>query len=291
LDEYRLVEEKLVDGIPEPNKKPLDEDVPEVGIVMHADIAIAPRLHDITAAIRATQVIRLIIFPLGDFANRRKSAAVARDNSLELGRPPRCMLTSTPRERPLTMEPAGYSTRARDWTAMTVKRAVLLAVCAGAATGCFWEKRPTQVMVTPVTGDVHPAKPPDCVMPVLTQEPTVAYQQIAIVEAWADVNESPDNVLPELKRQACATGAQALLIVSGKKQDPKSLLYGVTPNESETEVSSENRTANGSATYINKMQYRPRVGEEGHTGYYIDAIAIDYVNGANTAASGQPSGP
>ena len=46
-------------------------------------------------------------------------------------------------------------------------------------------------------------------------------------------------MLPELKRQACATGAQALLIVSGKKQNEKTQLYGVTPNEIETGVTSE----------------------------------------------------
>ena len=112
------------------------------------------------------------------------------------------------------------------------------------------------------------------------------------MEAWADVNEDPAKVLPELKRQACATGAQALLIVSGKKQDVKSLLYGVTPNESETQVTLgqtalRTRPPNTSI----RCSIRPRVGEDGHTGYYIDALAIDYVTGANTAAAGQPSKP
>jgi hypothetical protein len=288
LDEYRLVEEKLVVGIPAPNEKPLDEELLEAGSVMHADMAIAPRLHKITAAIRMIRVMQSIIFPGGGFANRRESAAAARTNLLELGRPPRTVLASTPRESQ-AMEPVGYLTRSHSWTAVT--SAVLVALCAGAAAGCFSEKRPTQVMVTPVTTDVHQAKPPDCDMPVLTQEPTAAYRQIAIVEAWADVNEAPAHVLPELKRQACATGAQALLIVGGKKQDVKSLLYGVTPNETETKVSSENRGPNGAAEYINKMQYRPRIGEEGHTGYYIDAIAIDYVAGDNTAAAVQPPKP
>jgi hypothetical protein len=57
LDEYRLVEEKLVGGIPAPNEKPLDEELLEAGSVMHADIASAPRLHDITPAIRTTRAI------------------------------------------------------------------------------------------------------------------------------------------------------------------------------------------------------------------------------------------
>jgi hypothetical protein len=39
------------------------------------------------------------------------------------------------------------------------------------------------------------------------------------------------------------------------------------------------------------MQYKPKLGEEGHTGYYVDALAIDYAPSANTAATGQPSKP
>ncbi|MGH7914630.1 MAG: hypothetical protein ACREPW_08275 [Candidatus Binataceae bacterium] len=57
MDEYPLVEEKPVDGIPAPNEKPLDEELLEVGTVMHADIAIAPRLHKTIAAICATRLM------------------------------------------------------------------------------------------------------------------------------------------------------------------------------------------------------------------------------------------
>ena len=179
------------------------------------------------------------------------------------------------------MEPVGHFTRSHRWN--VVAGATLLAACAGAAAGCFTDKRPTQVMVTQVATTIKPAKPPDCDMPVLTEEPATGYQELAIVEAWSDVNEDPAKVLPELKRKACATGAQALLVVSGKKQSDKKLLYGVTPNESETGVTSKNRTPNQAGDYINKMQYIPRIGEGGHIGYYIDALAIDYAAGANTA--------
>jgi hypothetical protein len=253
---------------------------------MHADIAIAPRLHKIMAAIRAIRVMLLIIFPRQNFANRPKSPR-RRAKPLELGWPLRTVLASTSRGEQ-AMDPVRHLTRSQRWTA--VAGALLLGGCAGAAAGCF-DKRPTQVLVTQVAPAIHPAKPPDCDMPVLTEEPTAGYQQIAIVEAWADVNEDPAKVVPELKRQACATGAQALLIVSGKKQDVHSQLYGVTPNETETEVTSTNRTPNQSGDYINKMQYKPKLGEEGHTGYYVDALAIDYASGANTAATGQPSKP
>jgi hypothetical protein len=186
------------------------------------------------------------------------------------------------------MRAAGNSTRARIRDAFAA--AALLAACAGALSGCF-DHRPTEVMVTQVAATIHPAKPPDCNMPVLTQEPAAGYQQVAIVEAWADVNEDPSAVLPELKRKACGTGAQALLLLGGKKQDERSQLYNVTPNESEAEVTSTNRTPNQTGDYINKMQYTPKVGEQGHMGYYIDALAIDYNSGASTAATGQPAAP
>jgi hypothetical protein len=207
---------------------------------------------------------------------------------LELGQPPRTVLASTAQESQ-AMEPVQHFTRSHRWTALA--SALLLAAIAGVTDGCFTDKRPTQVLVTPVSTDIHPAKPPDCDMPVLTAEPAAGYQELAIVEAWSDVNEDPAKVLPELKRQACATGAQALLIVSGKKQNEKTQLYGVTPNETETGVTSSNRTPNQAGDYINKMQYTPKVGEGGHIGYYIDALAIDYAAGDNATATGQQPKP
>src|SRR5260370_32900324 len=113
------------------------------------------------------------------------------------------------------MDPVLHLTRSQRWTA--VAGALLLGGCAGAAAGCF-DKRPTQVLVTQGAPAIHPAKPPDCDMPVLTEEPTAGYQQLAIVEAWADVNEDPAKVVAELKRHARANGAQPVLIGNGKQQ-------------------------------------------------------------------------
>jgi len=187
------------------------------------------------------------------------------------------------------MEPVQPLTRPHGWIA--IAGVLLLAGSVGVAAGCFTDKRPTQVLVTPVSTEIHAAKPPDCDMPVLTQEPATGYQELAIVEAWSDVNEDPAKILPELKRQACATGAQALLIVSGKKQNEKTQLYGVTPNETETAVTAGNAVTDQAGTYINKMQYTPKIGEGGHIGYYLDALAIDFGARANTAAAGQQPKP
>jgi hypothetical protein len=145
-------------------------------------------------------------------------------------------------------------------------------------------------MVTPVSTVMRPAKPPDCNMPVLTDEPTVPFQQVAIVEAWADISKGQTDILPELKRQACSTGADALLIVGGKKQDVKSLLYGATPNETETQVTATNSGANQAGQYIKMMEHTRRIGEPGHRGYYIDAAAIEYVT-AKAATAGSSTNP
>ena len=171
----------------------------------------------------------------------------------------------------------------------TVAYALLGALLSGFLVGCSTDQTPTKVMVTPIASTILPAKPANCDMPVLISDPSVPYQQIAIVEAWANVDEDPANVLPELKRQACATGAQALLIVDNRKQDIHTMLYGVTPNATDTKVTSQNKDPNQAATYIRMMQHHPRVGEAGHTGFYIDALAIEYTNGSSaSAASNQP---
>lgn len=169
--------------------------------------------------------------------------------------------------------------------------ATLLAALAFAAGGCSTQ-RPTEVMVSQVSAEIHPAKPPDCNMPILTSEPTAPYKQVALIDVWADISKKQNDVLPELKRRACATGAQALLILNAKSQDVKTLLYGATPNETETEVTAANNTPNQAGQYIQMMEHTRRIGEPGHSGFYIDAVAIDYAPDAKTAPSnGQASNP
>ncbi len=183
------------------------------------------------------------------------------------------------------MDSVRHLARSYRWTAAA--GAALLAACAVGAAGC-WGQRPTEVMVSQVSTEVQAAKPPNCNMPILTEEPTVPYKQVAIVEAWADLSKKQNDVLPQLKRKACATGAQALLILNAKSQDVKSLLYGVTPNSTETSVTAANDTANQAGQYIQMMEHTRRIGEPGHSGLYIDAVAIDYVPQAKTAAANAP---
>lgn len=183
----------------------------------------------------------------------------------------------------------GFQHLERGYQGMAAAGAALLA-CAVISAGCA-TKRPTEVMVSQVSSDIDPAKPPDCNMPILTTQPTAPYKQIAIVEAWADVKDTKAQVLPPLKRKACATGAQALLILNAQSQDIKHLLYGVTPNNTSIQVTGANNTGNQAAEYIKTMEHTRRIGEAGHDGFYVDAVAIDFKDAKTADSNGQASNP
>jgi len=110
-------------------------------------------------------------------------------------------------------------------------------------------------------------------MPVLSTLPLTTYDQVAIVEAWADLKDQADDVLPALQRKACETGADALVIVNSSHQDIKNLLYQASPNESQSDVDSK---GGGSGAYIRETEHTRLIGEAGHNGFYIDAVAINY---------------
>jgi hypothetical protein len=132
-----------------------------------------------------------------------------------------------------------------------------------------------EVDITQLAPYVHAAKAPDCQMPVLVSLPLTTYRQVAIVEAWADLKDDSNDVLPALKRKACETGADALVIINSKHQDIKSMLYQATPNESLDDTTKQNVYA-GQGEYIAAMEHTRRIGEAGHNGLYIDAVAINY---------------
>jgi hypothetical protein len=141
--------------------------------------------------------------------------------------------------------------------------------------GCASQRVPMEVDITQLAPYVHAAKSPDCMMPVLPNLPLTTYRQVAIVEVWADLKDQDSDVLPAMKRKACETGADALVIVNSKHQDVKNLLYSATPNESLDDTTKKNVYA-GQGEYIQQMEHTRRIGEAGHNGLYIDAVAINY---------------
>jgi hypothetical protein len=141
--------------------------------------------------------------------------------------------------------------------------------------GCASQRTPMEVSVTQLAPYVNAAKDPGCTIPVLNTMPMGSYTQVAIVEAWADLKDTENVVFPALRRKACETGADALVILNSTHQDIKRLLYQASPNEQLNETTQQNVYA-GQGEYIREMEHTRRIGEAGHNGLYIDAVAITY---------------
>jgi hypothetical protein len=139
--------------------------------------------------------------------------------------------------------------------------------------GCSSQKSALQVQVTQLAPYTHAAKAPDCQMPVLGMMPLKNLSQVAIVEVWADQKDQPPDVLPALQRKACETGADALVIINSDHQDVKNLLYAASPNQTLTSVTEHSAYADP-GDYIREAEHTRRIGEAGHNGFYVDAVAI-----------------
>src|SRR5712692_9045591 len=159
------------------------------------------------------------------------------------------------------------------WFAMHLKlfgnavRTSVAGLCAAfsmTVAGCSTGRTPMQVAITQLGPYVNAAKDPGCKMPVLGAMPLANYTQVAIVEAWADLKDDQEQVLPALKRKACETGADALVILNSRHQDIKQLLYQATPNEQMNETTQQDVLA-GQADYIKEMEHTRRIGEAGTT--------------------------
>jgi len=87
-------------------------------------------------------------------------------------------------------------------------------------------------------------------MPVLYTEPLADYRKVAIIDALGAPSVEEKDLLPVIKRKACETGADAMVVVTSKAQ--------------------HSETAAGMVA-------------GGQTGYYISAVAIVY------AARGTPA--
>ncbi len=150
--------------------------------------------------------------------------------------------------------------------------ALILLLCAAA---CSSEPNmPPTATVTEIETTTRPAKDPNCYMPVIYAEPTVDYRKIAIVDAWASLKYSQDQVLEEVKRKACETGADAVLLLSGTQQVTRRLLYEGAPNP--TRLAGGADAAPGD--YIMDREKASDIGTVGHRGTYVDAVAIVYTN-------------
>ena len=97
------------------------------------------------------------------------------------------------------------------------------ALCALAFAGCAKAALPPQATLAEIEPSGNAARPPDCDMPVLRHEPLTGYRKVSIIESVGSVYASEDDVMPSVKRKACETGADAIVIMTSKAQTTESM--------------------------------------------------------------------
>ena len=142
------------------------------------------------------------------------------------------------------------------------KRAAAV-IAAGLIWGCA-QKDPPESTISWLAPQTRAAKPTDCAMPVLAELPNADYQQIAIVEVNDDFNADDSEIAAIARRKACETGADALVILENQRQKLGDSAIA---------------TQGGAKAHAN--DHTPEVGEVGHKGRILNAVAIIY----KTAAS------
>lgn len=144
-----------------------------------------------------------------------------------------------------------------------------------AASACSSEPNlPPEATVTDIEPVSRPAKDPNCYMPVLYADPTVDYRKVAIVDGWGSLKSSQEQVLDVVKRKACETGADALLLLSKTQQDARKLVYEGVPNPARNSQTA----AQNQGDYLNDREKAAEIGAVGHRGIYVDAVAIIYTD-------------
>ncbi len=109
------------------------------------------------------------------------------------------------------------------------------------AAGCLKAATlPPQAIYTEIEPSGSAAKPPDCNIPVLRHEPLTQYRKVGLVEGTGSVYDSESDVLPVVKRKACESGADAIVVLTSKSQtteglvgyylDAEAIVYGNNPN-------------------------------------------------------------
>jgi hypothetical protein len=136
--------------------------------------------------------------------------------------------------------------------------------------GCFSRAAQPQVSVTEMEPAGRAARAPDCSVPILSVSPSGVFRKVAIIEGWSDESNQQD-LWDELKRRACEVGADALLVISDKGQATTHLVYD--PANEDPENGGASASQNKGEQIIAK-EHRPRIGEVGHTGHYIETYAI-----------------
>jgi hypothetical protein len=155
--------------------------------------------------------------------------------------------------------------------------AAAVAAMAIFVSGCYvFEVPAPSATVSPMTSDMRPAKGPNCTLQVLNSMPAGDVQQLALVDTWGDEVANDADLMPVLKSKACEIGADAVVITSNKSQHEGEQLQGWDDKVGST-VASKNAN-------VSQREHDPTVGEVGHKGHYLSAVAIAFTKGGQETA-------
>ena len=127
-----------------------------------------------------------------------------------------------------------------------------------------------EVSVTQLGPSDRMPKNPDCDLPVLYREP-IGGTKIAIVEGWG-TEEQRNDLMTAVQKKGCELGADSLLVVSDTAQSMTHLMYDPVNQEPGGEGNASLNETKGDV--IIKKEHVAKIGESGHTGYYIETYAI-----------------
>jgi hypothetical protein len=128
--------------------------------------------------------------------------------------------------------------------------------------GCAGQKDPPESSVSWLAPQTRSAKPFACPIPILSALPNADYQQIAIIEVTDDYSADNQEVYGLARRKACETGADALVILEDQRQKRGKPLPGTSAGGGKGAAETDT----------------PEVGEVGHKGRVLNAVAIIYKN-------------
>ena len=171
--------------------------------------------------------------------------------------------------------------------------AAMLMATAAPNWGCLspTQVNPPIVSTTPLGVGIHPARPPDCAMPVLDSMPLTNHQQIALVDAWGDLAAKDEDLLTYLRREGCQVGADAVVLTSKNTQHEGDLISGVAPGRYGSIGPGSEASGQGEHLASDPQgggkTHHAFVGEVGHSGHFINGIAIVYTKGSGTSSGNQ----
>lgn len=184
------------------------------------------------------------------------------------------MLLRSPLPIALSRRPRTALHISRPMRRSTGALAAAVAAMAILVSGCYeWEIPAPASTVSPMTSSMRPAKAPNCPLQVLYSMPPASIQQLALIDTWGDEEASDSDLLPDLKKSACEIGADAVVITSDKSQHEGDQLEGY-----DDKVGSN---INNKAANVSQRMHDPTVGEVGHKGHYLSAVAIVFTKGSN----------